>query len=302
LEAEDINPIKICGFTFVKNAVKYDFPIKESILSALPVCNKFIVALGDCDDGSRELLESIGDPKILIIDTIWDETQKKGGVVYALETDKAFNAIGSEYDWCLYLQGDEVLHEKDYPAILNSIRRWHSDKEIDGFLFNYYHFYGSYDYLGDTRKWYRNEIRVIRNDKSIHSYRDAQGFRKNGKKLLVAPIDATIYHYGWVRPPERMRMKVEGVRKYYTGAEVDVNLATYDYDNSFDALKLFEGTHSEVMKARIQSKNWEIRFNLKKKRMTPKYKFLYYFEKIFGKRLFEYRNYTIHPKIKSKVK
>lgn len=295
-----MNTLKICGFTFVKNAVKLDFPLVESITSALPLCDKFVVALGDCSDGTRELIEKMGSSKIEIIDSVWDETQKKGGRVYALETDKAFQAIGPEFDWCLYLQADEILHEKDYPAILETLRKWHQHTGVDGFLLNYHHFYGSYDYVGDSRKWYRKEIRIIRNDKSIGSYRDAQGFRKQGRKLSVIPVDAAVYHYGWVRPPEFMQRKCDEVRQYYSGEVAESRVYEFDYEQSFDALAKFTGTHPEVMKDRIKAKNWLIRVDTGKIRMKLKYRILYYFEKATGIRLFEYRNYRINPSFSGK--
>jgi hypothetical protein len=288
--------MSVCGFTFVKNAVKLDFPLVESISSALPLCDKFVVVLGDCNDGTRELIERIGNSKIQIIDSVWDETQKSGGRVYALETDKAFQAVGAEFEWCLYLQADEVLHEKDYPAIRNAMDKWNEHPNVDGLLFKYYHFYGSYDYVGDTRKWYRNEIRIIRNDKTIQSYRDAQGFRKQGQKLSVVPVDAAVYHYGWVRPPAIMQQKCDVVKQYYSGEIIEKPVFEFDYAQRFDALTRFQGTHPEVMRNRIESKNWEIDVDTSKIRMKWKYKILYYFEKRTGIRLFEYKNYLIHTK------
>jgi hypothetical protein len=288
-----MHAIKVCGFTFVKNAVKLDFPLVESIRSALPLCEKFIVILGDCNDGTRELIQSIGSSKIQIIDSVWDESQKSGGRVYALETDKAFQAVAEEFDWCLYIQADELLHEKDYPIIQAAIDKWHDSTEVEGLLFKYHHFYGSYDYVGNSRKWYRNEIRLIRNDKSIQSYRDAQGFRKNGRKLSVMPVDACIYHYGWVRPPAVMQQKCNVVKQYYSGEAADHEVYDFDYEQSFDSLKRFEGTHPQVMKQRIDAKNWQINVDTSKIRMKLKYKLLFQIEKLFGIRLFEYRNYKL---------
>ena len=63
--------MKVSGFTFIKNAVKYQYPIAEAIRSILPLCDEVIVAVGDCSDGTRELVASI-DQKIKIIDTNWD--------------------------------------------------------------------------------------------------------------------------------------------------------------------------------------------------------------------------------------
>lgn len=111
-----------------------------------------------------------------------------GGRIYAIETDKAFDAVPDEFDWCIYIQADEVIHEKDYPAIKKAMQKWLNYPDVEGFLFRYHHFFGSYDYVGDSRKWYRNEIRIIRNNKAIRSYRDAQGFRKKEKNYQLSRL------------------------------------------------------------------------------------------------------------------
>src|ERR1700733_10245260 len=194
--------MKVTGFSFIRNAIKYQYPVKESILSLLPLVDEYIIAVGNSEDGTREMISWIASDKIKIIDTVWDETLRTGGIVLADETNKSFNAIAADTDWCFYLQGDECLHEKDYPAIRAAMEKYLDDKRVDGLLFKWLHFYGKYDYIGTGRRWYRKEIRIIRNNKNITSYKDAQGFRfKDNSKLKVKEIDANIYHYGWVKPP-----------------------------------------------------------------------------------------------------
>ena len=201
--------MKVSGFTFIRNAIKYDYPIVEAIRSILPLCDEVVVAVGNSDDGTLELVRSI-DPKVKIIETVWDDSLRTGGRVLAVETDKAFAAVSPDSDWAFYIQGDEVIHEKYLDIIRESMEKHLHNKEVDGLLFHYEHFYGSYDYVGTSSSWYRNEIRVIRNDKSIYAYRDAQGFRKgNNKKLRVKRVEAYVYHYGWVKPPEVMQRKQE---------------------------------------------------------------------------------------------
>jgi glycosyltransferase involved in cell wall biosynthesis len=293
--------MKVCGFTFIRNAKKFDFPIVEAITSVLPVCDHFVVAVGDSDDNTREIIEKISPEKISIFKTVWDENMQKGGAVYAAETDKAFDAVPQDYDWCFYIQGDEVVHEKYLPAIQKSMYDNLNRKEVEGLLFRYKHFYGTFDYVAVSRKWYRNEIRIIRNDKSIRSYRDAQGFRKNGRKLNVVPVDAEIYHYGWVRHPRFMQEKIDEVRKFYDGiSEIEARKKAreqeFSYSGKYDALAKFEGTHPLVMKDRIQRLNWQVYVDLNRVRMKPKYRLLHFIEKTFGVRLFEYQNYKITRK------
>lgn len=293
--------MKVCGFTFIRNAEKFDFPVVEAINSILPVCDHFIAAVGDSEDKTRAIIEKINPAKITIVDTVWDEKLKKGGEVYAAETNKAFDAIPPEYDWCFYIQGDEVVHEKYHEVIKSSMLENMEREEVEGFLFKFRHFYGTYDYVGDSRRWYRNEIRIIRNDKSIRSFRDAQGFRKNGRKLKVTRVDAEIYHYGWVRPPGFMQAKIDGVKKFYKGENLNVSRkelvsGDFNYGQKYDALARFEGTHPSVMQQRINRMNWKMVADIKKINMNVKYKLLYKIEKITGIRLFEYRNYSLLKK------
>ena len=102
--------MKLVGFTIVRNALKYDYPIVESINSILPIVDEYVVAVGNSEDETRKLIESIGSSKIRIVDTVWDDSLREGGRVLAEETNKAFDAI-TDADWCFYLQGDEVVHE-----------------------------------------------------------------------------------------------------------------------------------------------------------------------------------------------
>ncbi|MDG1841447.1 MAG: glycosyltransferase family 2 protein, partial [Crocinitomicaceae bacterium] len=171
--------MKVCGFTFIRNALKYDYPILEAIYSILPLCDEFVVAVGNSEDETLKLIQNIASEKIKIFETKWDDTQREGGKVLAIETDKAFKAISKDADWCFYIQGDEVIHEKYLPAIKQGMEKNQHQDHVDGLLFKYLHFYGSYDYIGDSSKWYSHEIRVVKNNPKIYSFKDAQGFRKN---------------------------------------------------------------------------------------------------------------------------
>ncbi len=294
--------MKVCGFSFVKNAVKFDYPIVEAILSVLPVCDKFIVAVGDCNDGTRELIESIDSGKIEIIDTIWDPTLRERGRVLASETNKAFDAIPEEYDWCFYIQGDEVIHEKYLPEIKHSMEKYLNVKEVDGLIMHYKHFYGTYDYYADSRRWYRSEIRIVKNNKGIRSWNDAQGFRwYDAKKLTGVFIDATMYHYGWVRPPKLMKDKLDGSKQYWSVNSkhiktIEQESAEFRYEDGIDSLEFFGDTHPEVMQARINSLNWHPRLSPKIKRFNGRYFFLYWFEKIFNYRPFENKHFIEYKK------
>ena len=288
--------MKVSGFTFIRNAIKYDYPVAESIQSILPICDDFYIAVGNSEDETLKLVQSI-DPKIRITETIWDEGVKKGGKVLARETDKAFKMVPEDSDWCFYLQADEVIHEKYLDTIREEMHRWKDNREVDGLLFNYLHFYGSYDYIATSHNWYRKEIRIIRNDQSIFSYRDAQGFRKeNNRKLRVKPIDAWVYHYGWVKHPETQMQKRRKFHSLYQESEDKFSdiLKTEEFEyGNIDALAKFTGTHPKAIQKRIDKVNWKFDYDLSLNKMNLKYKFKAWVEKHFGFIPGEYRNYKI---------
>ncbi|SDW58853.1 hypothetical protein SAMN05444410_10431 [Hydrobacter penzbergensis] len=288
--------MKISGFTIIRNAVMNDYPIVEAIRSILPVVDEMIVLVGDSSDDTLGLMQSINDPKIRIHRSVWDSGLRSGGSVLAVETNKAFQLIDPESDWAFYIQGDEVVHEKYHPAIKEACIRYKDDERVEGLLFKYLHFYGTYDYVGDSRKWYDHEVRIIRNDKKIAAYKDAQGFRVDERKLWVKPADAYIYHYGWVKSPEQMMKKQKEISRYWdSNANIRSVITSPDfYDfNEFDSLQRFRDTHPSVMKDRIARKNWQVELDITRKRFSLKDRLLYYFERLTGIRPFDFRNYRL---------
>lgn len=288
--------MKVSGFTFIRNAIKLDYPIVEAIRSILPLCDEVVVAVGNSEDGTLDLIQGI-DPKIRIIETVWDDSLREGGAVLAVETDKAFKAISPDSDWAIYIQGDEVMHEDNYPNIREAMEKYVSDTEIDGLLFNYRHFYGSYDYIGDAIQWYPKEIRIVKNRSDIYSYGDAQGFKKgNGEKLQVAEIDAYIHHYGWVKSPAAMQRKQESFhRLWHDDQWMEKNIAKaeeFDY-SEVKALWKFEGEHPSVMQKRISEKGWTFDHDISRNTFSFKERFKKWAQKITKKPLGEYQNYIL---------
>jgi len=290
--------MKVSGFTFVRNAVKYDYPVVEAIRSILPLCDEVVVSVGNSDDGTLQLIESIGSPKLRIVHSVWDDSLKEGGRVLAVETDKAFDHVSENSTWAFYIQADEVVHEEDYPAIRAAMEQYKNDPRVQGLLFNYRHFYGSYDYLGDSRTWYNKEIRIIRNNKRIRSYRDAQGFRLNGEKLRVKPVAAWMHHYGWVKHPNEQAKKLKNsISLYFSNNESAIErhglTDAFDY-SGIDSLVRFTGKHPVVMQPRIAEKNWQFDYDVSRKNFkTFKRRLLYWIEQRTGRRLFDYKNYKL---------
>jgi len=289
--------MKVSGFTIIRNGEKFDYPFIESIRSVLPLCDTMVVAVGNSEDNTLDLVKSIDSPKIKIIQTIWDDSLREGGRVLAVETDKAKAAIPPDTDWAIYIQGDEVFHEADYPAIKKAMEENLNNQRVEGLLFNHLNFYGSFDYIADSRKWTYKQIRVIRNHQDITSFRDAMSFMKNGKRLSVKKIDAMVYHYGWVRKPDAMQKKMESFNKmWHDDAWMEQNFKVadeFDYSN-IDSLSHFIRTHPAVMQERIDRMNWKFSFDpTKGVKLSPRRRFLNWLEKKYGIEIGKFRTYKI---------
>lgn len=307
----------------VRNGTKLYFPVKESILSILPLVDEFVIALGqgDDDDRTREEILSIGSAKIKFIDTVWDKVKYPYSTEFAHQTD-----IAKEYcsgDWLFYLQSDEVVHEKYLPVIKTACEKYLEDKEVEGLLFNYRHFWGDFDHYLDSHGWYPSEIRIIRNDPAIHSWKDAQSFRKikdfkgtwedycrhkGTRKLKVARSGAEIYHYGWVRPPHVMASKKLVHDTLHHGAEKAENRnkllpGEFDY-GPLNWLPVFKDSHPAVLRDWIRRFDWKgkLQYTGRPKPGRPKYKheklgnrILTFIEQklLRGRHLGSFKNYRI---------
>ena len=292
--------MKISGFTIIRNALLNDYPVVESILSILPVVDEMVVSVGHSDDDTLNLIRTIPSDKIRIVESEWDMSLREGGKVLAVETNRAMEHLSADSDWFFYIQGDELVHEKYHASILENCQKYADDPAVEGLVFDYLHFYGTYNYVGDSRKWYRREIRIVRNEKNrtvetpITAFRDAQGFRRGRTKLAVKYSGACVYHYGWVKSPAQMKVKLKNVSRFWNDDDEWCKiLKSEDFFNyeEFDSLTYFEGTHPAVMQKRIKAQNWDVELDLKKKKFGLKDALLYWFEKQTGKRLFEFRNY-----------
>jgi glycosyltransferase involved in cell wall biosynthesis len=290
--------MRISGFTFVRNAIDLYYPLVESITSILPICDELIVAAGDSTDGTTDLIRSINNPKIKIIETVWDPNRFVSGASNADQTNIALDACTG--DWAFYLQADEVVHEKDLPVVVERMRECLGDRRVEGLLFDYKHFYGDYDHYQIAHGWYRREVRIVRTGIGVRSWHSAQGFRIGDKKLHVKLANAEIYHYGWVRPPRRMTHKEIALLSVHVGEEKAREMRP-EKDTEFNYGRLwgrarFTGTHPAVMAKRIAEKDWEVkpsRIPRSKQDQVGNAILSFVENRILGFRLGEHRNYLL---------
>ncbi|MGE4232610.1 MAG: hypothetical protein AB7F43_04700 [Bacteriovoracia bacterium] len=254
----------VSGFTIIRNGIEYDFPYLESIRSLLPLCDEFIVNVGKSSDQTLKTIQDFKESlpfgkknHFHIFETEWpldDPEKRQGGHILADQTNLALDRCKGR--WCFYLQADEVLHENDLPLIRAQLLDWQNRPEIEAVVLNYIHFYGTYSVIQTSRSSYRREIRVVRNGLGIRSTGDAQSFlHADGRKIGAVLSSGRVFHYGWVRPQEKMKEKTAFMDTLYhpeASTESPETGDNYKYKRIV-GIRPFRGTHPQVMKGRISA-------------------------------------------------
>ncbi len=69
--------MRVCGFSFVRNALENDYPVVEAVRSVLPLCDEFQLVVADSTDGTLDYLEvELDDPRVVITTAPWDDGQR----------------------------------------------------------------------------------------------------------------------------------------------------------------------------------------------------------------------------------
>lgn len=293
--------MKVSGFTYIKNGFEFGYPFLESIQSILPLCDEFVVAVGESDDGTAEAVAALS-PKIKIIPTVWDMKMRKNGKVFAQQANIAFDAV--QGDWAFHIQADEVIHENDLSKIKLALQENTENEKVQGFLLPFIHFWGNYNYIRNSRRVHNNEVRIIRNNKLIRSYADSQGFRiyssaeayeagEKGEKLRVKKIDAPVYHYNGVRNISVQKKKMYYFDLYHTEKD-EVNNQYDDFEfQKVDRVVPFNSTHPKVMQERIERFNPPFSFDGSQAQWKFKDRIMQPIEDRLGFKFGEYKNYVL---------
>jgi hypothetical protein len=273
----------ISGFTFIRNGVELGFPFEASIRSLLPLVDEFVVVVGKSNDDTLARIHALGSPKIRVIETIWNERMADRGFVYAQQ--KMMAQFACTGDWAFYLEGDELVHQAELANIRASVDQHHDNPAVEALVFDYFHFYGTPDFVANSPAWYRRECRLIRN--TIRSYApDGQYWlitadHKKGRNPQAALANAHIYHYGWVRSNEAMQKKMAQVSKFWSHGAPTIRYSQFDAQ----VLQPFTGTHPELIKPWLESsaeKSFSIDPDYQLTKREKRHRWLMKLEKAFG--------------------
>ncbi|SHN90849.1 FIG00496537: hypothetical protein [Bathymodiolus heckerae thiotrophic gill symbiont] len=274
--------MKVSAFTFIKNGQILGYPFIQSIQSILPIVDEFIINVGESEDDTLALIQSIKDPKIRIIQSMWNDNMHDRGYVYGQQKMIAqFNCTG---DWAFYIEGDEVYHEEDLDKIQVSMQEYVDNPEVEALVFDFYHFYGNANSYLDSPGWYRSEARIIKN--SIRSYAPdglfwlVLGSNKKGKYPKAKHTGVHCYHYGWVRSEEQMNLKSEKVQQYWGGEPAKIDYSQMDQF----IIKEFTGAHPKIAQDWLPKEKgvYQVDPNYIPTKKQKKHRLMLKLEKLFG--------------------
>lgn len=202
----------VSGLTIIRNGIRLDYPFLEAIRSALPICDEYIVVVGDCEDGTREAVESLREPKIRIVDTHWSKHVVPQECLLAQQTNIGLGLARGR--WCLTVQGAEVLHERDLPRLRLLMEAHVDDPRVEGMLFERLAFWADYDHVLAVYPWlFKYTPRIVRCGIGTHSIRDAMSFAvfdrwsTRGRYPRCIDTGAYIHRYSDVRDVEVLERK-----------------------------------------------------------------------------------------------
>ncbi len=285
----------LSGFTIVRNAVKLDFCIVPAVRSLLEVCDEVVVNVGVSEDETRDVVASIKDPRVRILDSRWDFTQRNA--MLGQETLKAMRACRGS--WGIYIQADECLHEDGARILKEKVAECDGDERVEGLLVQYRHFYGGFDTIATSRRWYRREVRCVRLGQDIRPYQGAQGFRVGPelRKIRARETDAVMYHYGWARPARAIKEKLEISKTIYPwGKERLAEEQARGYLEWIPLLRHFTGEHPRAAREWVAARAHDPERVIGPRHFKPDHLRFYasdWIERLTGARVFEFRNYEV---------
>ena len=274
--------MKISAFTFIKNGEILGYPFIQSITSVLSIVDEFVVNVGESEDNTLKLVQSINNPKIRIIKSKWNNQMTDRGYVYGQQ--KMIAHFNCSYDWAFYVEADEIYHEDDLIKIKSAMQENLMDTNVEALAFNFLHFYGNANSYLDSPGWYRSEVRIIKN--SIRTYSPDGLFwvvldgNKKGRYPKAKIIDAFCYHYGWVRTENEMNLKSHKVQKYWNKDPVNIDYSQMDQT----IVKRFMGTHPRVVKSWLQKEKglYKVDANYQLTKKQKKHQLMIKIEKLLG--------------------
>lgn len=232
------------GSVFVRNAIKFDYCIRESISSLCEVCDQVVVLDAQSEDGTLDHIRPLKDKyaNLMIAQGAeWECHDRYERLSILANQAKSF----LNTDWHFMLQADEVIHEDSYHWIRKAVR---NNNGCESYRVRRINFFGDSDHhfrfdLAQDRKPCSDAVNRL-SIRDFDAVSDAESLGCNPDTNCCDWIDEIqIWHYGYVRDEQLHCDKVIDMQSWFHGPNSTPDQRVVEMKNTtgyFDWSKLKE--------------------------------------------------------------
>lgn len=266
--------MKISGLSFIRNGVSLGYPFAEAIRSILPLVDEMVIVVGRSEDGTREAVEAIDDARIRIIDSEWPARITPKASVLAQQTN--LGLMHCTGDWVVYVQGNELFHERDLPRMRALMAEHLDNPKVEGILIERLVFYGDYKHFVRTyQDRFKYVVRAFKPWTGVYSIGDGMtfalfdGYGKRGRSLRCIDSGVDMYRYGKVLSESAIAYKLRNAPHKLRGDDVKIGTDFYYRWLPRDFVRPYRGDHPAVMRDRIRDHCFELNLGDSRWRTEP---------------------------------
>lgn len=192
----------LAGFSYIYNGIDFDIPFIESIKSVIHIVDEFVLTECYSKDGTWEKCLKLQEEypnKIKLLRRPWVEHFSE----ISLLANWTATHIDEDIQYCMQLQSDEVIHEKDLD-ILRRLPELMNLNNKTAARWRYNHFLGN---PSTTFPFcYSELVRVIKRGLGWQIIGDGVQYAKDGSLLPpeeVLETNIQVFHYGKMKDPKK---------------------------------------------------------------------------------------------------
>jgi hypothetical protein len=223
----------ITGISLIRNGNLLGYPWKICIQQLLGFCSEVIV---NCDPGDDNTLEELKAYPVRILESKWDMSNTGDGRILAIEANKLLPLITNR--WTIYLQADEIIHQKDYQMIKPYIYT------MDKIGVNQIELYRTYFWQDINHRLENDEIYLGRIFRTGTHIIGGDGMYIQGSGQVVrSPF--WIYHYSRIGTPEFVNKRLRNLDRLFHSSEEVEAMGLYNYNKQAEGKTIlpYNDTH-----------------------------------------------------------
>lgn len=248
----------LSGYVCVRNAVEFDYCIREAVLSLIPVCDEVVISDGGSEDGTLGILDWMlsADSRVRVVHYPWPDPKRD---IHFWTTWLNFARGHLRFDTQLELDADEVLDPGGY-------RQIEAMKSTGcSAMFHRLNFWKDPQHLAPENRVCGTMVaRMGPTSLWMPSDEPNPAVHPNLRTRAEPFPSLRIFHYGFLRKPDAFVKKADSINRMFFGS-TDPRLAeqvakgerwdSRDYFSG-EPLRPFNEQHPEVARAWLRERGF----------------------------------------------